>query len=321
MSEDIGKQSESPREWFGQALVKLADPKKPNFYVASCDLAGGTGVYLFREAYPDRHLEIGIAEQSAMGICAGFADGLKVPVILSGFATFLSRGWEIARLQIFYNNIPVIIAMSHLGLDVGPDSVSGASYSYYSLWRSIPGDHVVAHPGCPLEMEAALRWMLGSGKPGVLFTGRSPVKLGAWADKPILRKFQPGKFTQVYKGRDVNVLASGHVVARCVEAAKKLRTGSQIKATVWSVPCLKPLGVSKILTQGLPVITVEDHGPAGGLFEAVAGEAARAGISVRIAPVCVDGWGQSGGADELADHYGIGVMGIMEAVKEALRNE
>jgi transketolase len=324
MAVDVGSMSGTPRDWFGDALVRLAFEEGLDFTVVDCDVAGGTGAWKFRDAFPNRFVQCGISEQAAAGIAAGLAEGFGKPVVFNTFAVFGARAWEVLRLQAFYNELPVIIALSHLGLDVGEDGASAQSLSHFALWRAMPGDAPVINPCCPLEMEGALRWLMSSGKPGVLLTGRSQVKLGPWAQGVEFKA--PGLLHCVFStagsdADDVAILASGHMVAPCVLAAQKL-VEVEIRTTVYSVPSLKPIdeqGIG-IIADGCPVITVEDHGPAGGLFEAVAGAVAltRKGEESTVVPLFVDGWGESGTPEELAGAHGINVDGIAHVVEEVV---
>ncbi len=318
MSDTVVK-SDSLREVYGKTLVKLASPDKPNFYVFSADLAGGCGEHYFRKAFPSRHLEMGIAESAMMGIAAGFQSQVGVPVFVNSFATFLLRGLEPARLAIFHDKRNVRIVCSHLGLSAGPDGSSVQELSYIATWRSIPNS-VIVWPADANELRQVLEWSLGYEGPIVIFTGRNP----AVDVTPPNYQFVFGRGSLVYppwaiRTSDVTLIACGHTVAICIEAAKQLREQG-IQVWVANLSTLKPMDTEFLIelqkTSGY-LVTVEDHG-IGGLYGIVCESLGPYGINIPIIPMRVHGFGQSGEPAELFDKYGIGVNAVVKRVKELL---
>ena len=315
MSKDIAKSGSSPRDWFGNTLVKLAD-EGMDFLTVDTDTAGGTGLWIFRDKYPDRVIQCGISEQAAMAIAAGLADGKQIPIIFSSFASFAARAWEIARLQVFYNDLPVIIAMSHVGIDVGPDGPSNASLEHYALWGSLPDNYPIFHPSCPNEMEGALRHLLGCGGPGVLFTGRSSVELGAWADRidPISKPiFQTVATFGNDEKFDIQIVSAGHMVSKCVLAAFILYDqNTNFRIGVYSYPDFSKGIYQKFNNpKNSLLVTVEDHTRVGGLNQFIRSNAT-------VLSFFVDEWGQSGDPPDLFDHYGLSPEKIAERVIEVV---
>ncbi len=323
MSDTVVK-SDSLREVFGQTLCDLADPDQPNFYVLGVDLASGCGSHWLRSKYPERHIELGICEQAAIGIAAGLAASTGLPIYLPGFATFLMRGWEPARLAIFHDRRNVRIVCSHLGISSGPDGASVQELSYIATWRSIPNS-VLVWPADATELRQVLQWSLEYDGPIVIFTGRN----AALPVAPPDYRFTFGKGSLVYppidhsqtlypRTSDVTLIGCGHTVAICVEAAKQLREMGTI-ARVANLSTLKPVDVeflSKLQDTSLWLVTVEDHGE-GGLFGIVAEALASKVIApTPIVSIRVEGFGQSGEPDQLYRKYGIGVNGIVKRVRE-----
>jgi transketolase len=316
-------QAASLRESFGQILCELADPEKPNFFVAGVDLAGGVGSHRFRTQYPDRHIELGIAEQAAMGISAGLAASTGLPIFLPGFSTFLMRGWEPARLAIFHDKRNVRIVAGHLGVSAGPDGASVQELSYIATWRSLP-NAVVLWPVDAVELRQVLEWSLKYNGPMIIFTGRNPVP----EITPPGYQFKPGIAQQVYPWPgstppsyqpDVALISCGHTVAPCVQAAEILGNGYGIEARVVNLSSLKPVNdkILRRLCEARLVVTVEDHSD-GGLYGIVTEALAPYGFSFPIISIKVEGFGESGEPGELAEKYGLDGPGIARKVLEAL---
>ncbi len=325
MSESVVK-SESLREVFGKTLVELADPDKPNFYVFSADLAGGCGVHHFRSAYGDRHIEVGIAEQAMMGLAAGFQAQVKVPVFVTGFATFLLRGIEPARLAIFHDKRNVRIVCSHLGLSAGPDGSSVQELSYIATWRSIPNS-VIIWPCDANELRQVLKWSLEYDGPMVIFTGRNiapqvtypSYQFVVWQSSLVY----PLSFSNLYpRTSDVTLIGCGHTVAICIEAARQLKEIG-VEVRVANLSTLKPVDTEFLISLKKTsdyLVTVEDHSIFGGLYSIVAEALAPEGSWGPIIPIAVmDTFGESGESGELYGKYGIGVEAVVERVKRLVR--
>ena len=306
----IGHDELSMREAFGQILVKLAP--KYDFVVFDCDVASGTGTHHFRDAYPDRFYQFGIAEQNAMSAAAGFAS-TGVPVFVTTMACFALRAWEMARLSIGYANANVKIVASHVGLEVGPDGASAQSIEDIACFRAIPGV-VVISPADALELEYATVAILEYDGPVYMRTGRN-------AQPRIYAEYKNGfRFGKImldgyHKKSEVTLIATGVMLYRAMKARQKLKVMSNI-INVASIKPLEPYVITALAKKTNAVVTCEDHSIIGGLGSAVAEVLAQHHpcpiefVGVR------DAWGESGTPEELAVKYGLTSDDI---VKAALR--
>ena len=314
--------NQSLREVFGQHLVQLAEQGQM-FYVLDADVAGGTGAHHFRawaqENDPTRFIQCGISEQAMMGIAAGLAlaNENKVPIIVTGFASFLLRGLEIAMLSIGYNNANVKIFSSHVGTDVGPDGAS-AQCLIDGLWRTIPGFRMYS-PADSVEMRQITDYALSEPGPMYIRTGR-----GAWGDcLPEGYEFKPGRMQNVFNNSagvilsSTAIFATGVQVGRAIEAAKELERHN-VNVSVVNVSSFNDFIASMFWvaysTTKRLVFATEDHAPSGGLADFVRGRLP----GVEVIPICVNGWGQSGESDELAEHYEISSGAIVKRVLKVL---
>jgi len=309
-------QSDSLREIFGKTLVELADPEKPNFFVLGVDLASGCGSHWVRSKYLDRHLELGICESAAMGIAAGLAASTGLPIFLPGFATFLMRGWEPARLAIFHDFRNVKIVCSHLGTSAGPDGSSVQELSYIATWRSIPNS-VVVWPVDSVEMRQVLEWSLRYDGPVVIFTGRN-VAIDVTPPGYQFNLSTPQAIYSPHPNPDLTLIACGHTVAICVQAAETLGNGYGIEAQVVNMSTLKPVNREALrdLCWPRPALCVEDHAIWGGLYGTVCEMLAPYGLRSPVVGMGLVTFGESGEPGQLYDKYGIGVEGVVREARE-----
>ncbi len=288
------------REAFGQALVELATDNE--FLVVDCDVKGGTGVHHFAKAWPDRLIQVGIAEQNAMGVAAGLNISTGLPIFVTGFATFLMRGWEVARLSIDYGNRNVKIVASHGGLDTGPDGASNQCLEDFACWRTLP-NFVVISPSSPAQMRAATKTVLEYKGPVYMRSSRSP-----WNEMPFEEEFRIGKSYMLREGNDIAIIATGKMVWYALKAAELLYLSRGIHARIIDMSTLKPVDHSAILSYCNEVkfiVTYEDHGKYGGLGDAVGNSVLQTRYPIPILPICVEGHGRSGDPDDLMRVYHI----------------
>ena len=305
------------RDAFGEALIRLASLRN-DFIVLDPDVAGGTGAHPFRDKFPSRFIQCGIAEQNMMSVAAGIASTGLIPIV-TGYAVFLSmRAIEQARNSIAYPNFNVKIVASHLGLDVGPDGATHQSVEDIAIFRSIPNFKIIA-PADPHELESALEVALDIPGPVYLRTGRSHIQ-NVYASKP---NFQLGNATILREGEDATIIAVGVMVKRAMDAALAL-SHEDINCRVINMSTIKPIDKS-IITESAQktglIITAEDHNIIGGLGSAVSD------VVTQYCPVPVemvginDCFGESGEPEELASKYKIDAKGIYEAVKKGLNKK
>jgi len=315
---------DSLRNAFGQALVALAP--KYEFLVTDADVAGGTGTHHFRDKFPDRFYQCGIAEQSLMCISAGLSIATEMPVFATTFATFAMRGWEQARLSIAYPERNVKIVASHCGLDTGEDGASAQEVSDLACWTAMP-NMVVISPCDSYEMYQATEAILQYDGPVYMRTGRSPCKSVYRSSGNIYNdyKFEVGKGDLVKDGCDVMIIACGKMVYYALQAANELEEDA-ISVGVINMSTIKPIDVGLILemaedtTYGF--VTCEDHNIIGGLGSMVA-EVLATKMSGSILPLekvgIKDTFGESGEPEELMNKYGLSVLHIKQAVERLVK--
>lgn len=304
------------RESYGKALAELGKQHE-NLVVLDADLAGATKTETFLKAFPDRHIDCGIAECNMMGIAAGLSTTGLVP-FASTFAMFAAgRAFEQIRNSIGYPRLNVKIGATHAGISVGEDGATHQCNEDMALMRTIPG-MVIINPSDDVETKAAVRAAYQYNGPVYMRFGRLAVPV--INDVPGYR-FEIGKGIELRSGTDVTIAATGLCVGESLEAAKKLE-GEGISAQVINIHTIKPLDEELILkaarTTG-KIVTVEEHSVIGGLGGAVAellGEKQPTPI-LRIG--IQDVFGESGPAAELIKKYGLDSESICEKVKGFVR--
>lgn len=312
----IGSSGDSLREAFGKELNRLA-PEFPNLVVLDADVAGGTGAHHFRKAHPERFIQFGIAEQNMVAAAGGLAATGMIPVV-TGFACFLERAYEQARLSVGYARRNVKIVASHPGLDVGPDGGSAQALEDIAAFRAIPGMTVIS-PADPIEQAMATRAILEFDGPVYMRTGRSPATR-LFDDSHV---FEIGKGQILHYGTDVTLVACGVEVARALKAAELLAEEG-IEARVVNMPTIKPIDEALLKRCALEtgcLVTAEDHNIYGGLGSAVA-EAVTKHHPCPIEFIGLkDSFGTSGEPDELAEHFQITAPYIAAAAKRAIERK
>lgn len=303
------------RESYGNALKDLAE-EFPQLVVLDADLAAATKTGIFKKAYPDRHIDCGIAECNMMGVAAGLSLAGKIPFV-SSFAMFAAgRAYEQVRNSVGYPALNVKIGATHAGITVGEDGATHQCNEDLALMRTIPG-MVVMCPSDDIEAKAAVRAALEHQGPCYIRFGRAAVPV--INDKPDY-KFEIGKGTVVREGKDVTIVATGICVDSAIGAAEKLAADG-IDAEVINICTIKPLDSELIAASARKtgkVVTVEEHSVIGGLGSAVCDALAE------LAPTPVkkigvpDVFGQSGTAAELMAFYGLDGEGVYKTTKEFL---
>ncbi len=303
------------RESYGNALKELAE-EFPNLVVLDADLAAATKTGIFRKAYPDRHIDCGIAESNMMGVAAGLSLTGKIP-FCSSFAMFAAgRAFEQVRNSIGYPHLNVKIGATHAGISVGEDGASHQCNEDIALMRTIPG-MVVMCPADDIEAKAAVRAALEYQGPVYIRFGRAAVPV--INDKPDY-KFEIGKGTVVREGTDVTIVATGICVDSALGAADKLAEEG-ISAEVVNICTIKPLDSELVIASAKKtgkVVTVEEHSVIGGLGSAVC-DALSENYPVPVKKIGMqDVFGESGSAAELIAKYGLDADGVYKSVKAFL---
>lgn len=301
------------RESYGNALVEMG-AEYPQLVVLDADLAAATKTGVFKKAYPDRHIDCGIAECNMVGIAAGLATVGKIPFV-SSFAMFAAgRAFEQVRNSVGYPHLNVKIGATHAGITVGEDGASHQCNEDIALMRTIPG-MVVMSPADDIEAKAAVKAAIEHEGPVYLRFGRAACPV--INDKPDYR-FEIGKGTVVREGSDITVVATGICVGNALEAADKLAEEG-ISAEVINICTIKPLDEELILASAKKtgkVVTAEEHSVIGGLGSAVCDALCKE----YPVPVCKigmqDAFGESGPAAALVEKYGLDGAGIYKTIKE-----
>ena len=300
------------RESYGNALVACAEDF-PNMVVLDADLAGATKTGTFKKAYPDRHIDCGIAECNMTGIAAGLATCGKIPFV-SSFAMFAAgRNFEQVRNAIGYPHLNVKIGATHAGITVGEDGATHQCNEDIALMRTIPGMTVIV-PSDDIEAKAAVRAALEMNGPVYLRFGRAAVPV--INDKPGY-KFYIGKGVLLREGTDVTIVATGICVDSALNAAEMLAADG-ISAEVINIHTIKPLDEDIVVNSAKKtgkVVTVEEHSVIGGLGSAVC-DALSAKYPVPVKKLGMqDVFGESGSASQLVEKYKLDGKGVYEDVK------
>jgi len=306
---------QSLREAFGLHLVEVGK-KHPQVLVLDADLAGGTHTYHFRDTFPDRFIQCGVAEQNMMGVAAGLATTGFIPLVTT-FGVFASlRALEQARSLIGYGNLNVKIIGAHPGVDTGPDGASHQAIEDLSIFRAIP-NYTVISPFDAREMEQALDAVIQHQGPVYMRTGRSPLPIVEYFSRP---SFQIGKGLVLRPGRDLAILATGIMVHRALEASDRLKTEG-LEAMVVNLSTLKPIDaklIAKCAQATGAVVTAEDHTMYGGLGSAVAEVLAQRAPCPMEMVAIQDCFGGSGDPEELACQYELTADDIIRAGRRVL---
>ena len=303
------------REGYGAALAELG-AEHENLVVLDADLAGSTKTAVFGKAFPERHINCGIAEANMTGVAAGLAAAGKIP-FMSSFAMFATaRNFEQIRNSIGYPHLNVKIGASHAGISVGEDGATHQCNEDFAIMRSIPG-MVVICPSDDVEARAAVRAAAEYDGPVYLRLGRLAVPV---FNDPETYKFEWGKGVVMKEGTDVSIFATGLEVNEALGAAKMLETDG-INAEVISIHTIKPIDKELVAASAKKtgkVVTVEEHSIIGGLGSAVC-EALAETIPTPVLRIGVnDTFGESGPAKALLHEYGLDAEGIYTKVKEYL---
>jgi len=303
------------RESYGNGLVELG-AKYDNLVVLDADLAAATKTGVFKKAYPERHIDCGIAECNMTGIAAGLAATGKIPFI-STFAMFAAgRAFEQVRNSIGYPHLNVKIGATHAGISVGEDGASHQCNEDIALMRTIPG-MVVINPADDVEAKAALQAAVDHDGPVYLRFGRLAVPV--INDKPDY-KFELGKGIVLREGKDLTIVTSGLPVSACLEAAEKLAADG-VEAKVINIHTIKPLDEDLIVAAAREtgkVVTVEEHSVIGGLGSAVC-DCLSEKAPTQVMKIGInDVFGESGPAVALLKKYGLDAEGIYTKIKSFL---
>ncbi|HSH35946.1 transketolase family protein [Schnuerera sp.] len=300
------------RDAYGEALKELGGINK-DIVVLDADLSGSTKTGVFKKAYPERFINVGIAEQNLVATAAGLATAGKIP-FASTFAVFASgRAFEITRNSVCYPKLNVKIAATHAGLSVGEDGATHQALEDISIMRSLP-NMIVLNPADAVETKQCIYKAVEYDGPVYIRLGRSKV--------PVLfdnnYRFEIGKGVELKEGKDVTIIATGIMVEKALTAAEELDKEG-ISARVINISTIKPIDkdiIIKAANETKGIVTVEEHSIIGGLGSAVAE------VLVENKPTYMerigteDTFGESGDGNLLLDKYGLNVENIIVKSKK-----
>lgn len=303
------------RESYGNALAELGKEHE-DVVVLDADLAAATKTGVFKKAFPERHIDCGIAECNMIGVAAGLSTTGKVP-FASSFAMFAAgRAFEQVRNSVGYPKLNVKIGATHAGISVGEDGASHQCNEDIALMRTIPG-MVVINPSDDVEAKAAVKAAYKHQGPVYLRFGRLAVPV--INDRPDYH-FELGKGVVLREGKDLTIIATGLPVANCLEAAEKLAADG-IEAKVINIHTIKPLDEELVVAAAKEtgkVVTVEEHSVIGGLGSAVC-DVLSAQAPTKVLKIGInDTFGESGPAVELVKKYGLDADSIYEKIKSEM---
>ncbi|MEX0931430.1 MAG: transketolase C-terminal domain-containing protein [Candidatus Paceibacterota bacterium] len=315
---DTDVEQEPIRKGFGRGLLKAGEEN--DAIVGLCaDLTESTQMNLFSEKFPERFIEVGIAEQNLASVASGMARMGKIPFITSYAMFSPGRNWEQIRTTICYNDVPVKIAGSHAGISVGPDGGTHQAIEDIAITRVIPR-MVVLSPCDSIEAEKATIEASKTPHPTYIRLSREKTPVITTKDTP----FEIGKarvcFAPEKGNAEVGIIATGALLHQALCAARALEEeGLHVK--VLNISTIKPLDKKAVISLAQEtgrLVTVEEHQKAGGLGSCVA-ELLSEVLPTPIVFVAIeDEFGQSGTMDELIHHYGLDEEHIRNAVHTVL---
>jgi transketolase len=304
------------RAGFGRGL-KAAGAANPNIVALCADLTDSTQMSLFKAEFPERFIEIGVAEQNLVTVASGLARAGKIPFTSSYAAFSPGRNWEQIRTTAALNDQPVKIIGSHAGVSVGPDGATHQMLEDIALMRVLP-NMVVLAPGDSIEAEKATRAIAENGKPSYMRLAREKTPIFSTTDSP----FEIGKAYVLREGRDLTLLGTGTMTYQLLAAAELLAQ-RDIYAEVVHVPTIKPLDEATILTSVRKTgraVTAEEAQAAGGFGGAIA-ELLGEKLPTPLYRIGMqDRFGESGEPRELLRHFGLDAESMVDTIANFTQN-
>jgi transketolase len=309
-AEDV--KQEPTRAGFGRGLKRAGEANEA--VVALCaDLTDSTQMSAFKDAFPERFIEVGVAEQNLVTVASGLARAGKIPFTSSYAAFSPGRNWEQIRTTITLNDQPVKIVGSHAGISVGPDGATHQMLEDIALMRVLPNMVVVA-PGDSIEAEKATLALAENGKPSYIRLAREKTPVFSTENSP----FEIGKAYVLRQGNDVSLLGTGTMTYQLLLLARLLEENS-ISAEVVHVPTIKPLDETTILESTRKtgrVITAEEAQIASGFGGAIA-ELLSEKMPMPLKRLGMnDRFGESGAPQELLEHFNLTAAKMLPTAQE-----
>lgn len=318
LSENLFKKTidmQPTRQGYGEGLV-IAGEENNQIVVLCADLTDSTKSSLFKEKFPDRFIEVGVAEQLLATVAAGMANYGKVPFISSYAAFSPGRNWEQIRTTIALNNVPVKIVGAHAGISVGPDGATHQALEDIATMRAMP-NMIVVYPSDAIEAKKATIEAAKNGKPTYIRLAREKTPQFTTDKTP----FKVGEALTVWEEKDpqATIIATGPLVYEALKAAKLLsRTVSLYVIDCHTIKPLDEQAIIKAARMTGAIVTVEEHQITGGLGGAVAETLSRNYPVPQEFVGMPNSFGESGSPDELLEKYGMKASHIVEAVRKVI---
>ena len=310
-------EQEPTRAGFGRGL-KRAGELDERVLALCADLTESTQMHHFRDAFPKRFIEMGVAEQNLVTVASGLARVGKIPFAASYAAFSPGRNWEQIRTTICLNEMPVKVVGAHAGVSVGPDGATHQMLEDIALMRVLPNMIVVA-PGDAIEAEKATMALAQDDKhPAYIRLAREKTPIFSTEDTP----FEIGKAYVLHEGHDVTLISTGTMTAQTLRAARTLREAG-ISVELIHVPTIKPLDVETIVGSVAKTgraVTVEEAQASAGLGGLIA-ETLGDHIPAPLLRIGMnDRFGESGNPDELLKHFGFDDQSIVQKVTDFVQS-
>ena len=296
---------------FAETLIALAEAD-PRIVAVCNDSVGSSNLNGFQKRFPDRLINVGIAEQCMVGVAAGLANGGFIPFVSAAGPFLTGRALEQIKADVAYNGYPVVLCGQSPGMSYGELGPTHHSVEDFSWLRALT-DLVLLAPADPAQTRAAVRWAAGAGRPCYMRIGRFKVPAVTPEDAP----FEVGRAAVLRRGGDVTLIATGVMVSRALEAADRL-AAEGIQERVLNMATVAPLDEAAVLAAAAEtgrIVTAEEAVVTGGLGAAVAAVVVRhKPVPMRI--LGVPGFAPTGSAGFLLDHFGLNAEGIARAARE-----
>ena len=279
------------------------------------DSVGSSKLDTFKKAFPDRLINVGIAEQDMVGVAAGLANGGRIPFVSAASCFLTARALEQIKADVSYSNRNVKLCGMSPGVAYGELGPTHQSIEDIAWLRAID-NMVIVVPADPVETSAAMRWAAASDGPAFIRVSRMSVPQVHAADY----EFVPGRANTIRAGDDVTIISNGTILWRAIAAAERLEAEG-ISARVISMPTVKPLDTGAVLAaarETAGIVTAEESTRAGGLGGAVA-ETVVAEHPCRVTVLGFDGFQPTGSAGFLIDRAGMSPDGIADAARRLVR--
>jgi len=302
------------RDAYVETLAELAEADHRIVGVVN-DSVGSSKLNSFRKAFPDRLINVGIAEQDMVGVASGLANGGRIPFVSAASCFLTGRALEQIKADVAYSNTNVKLCGMSPGVAYGELGPTHHSIEDIAWLRAIDGLRIIV-PADPVETAAALRWAAAAPGPVFIRVSRMSVPK-VYADD---YEFRLGKAITVREGNDVTVISNGTVLWRALAAAERL-AAEGISARVLSMPTVKPLDTDVVVAaarETAGIVTAEEAVPGGGLGGAVA-ETVVQHHPARVSILGIGEFAPTGSAGYLLDRYGLSADGIADAARKLLR--